>query len=119
MHQPRHLFGIGSRPISLLVCVVGGMYLTPLAKAQQTLSKPSTMTSLNDTATFYQPNQVHVIHLQVHDSDLDKMKLALPQRIYVPATFRLANQTIDNVGVRYKGNSSSNPRQRHKRSFLI
>ena len=35
------------------------------------------MTSLNDTATFYQPNQVQVIHLQVHDSDLDKMKSAL------------------------------------------
>ena len=47
------------------------------------------------------------------------MMSALPQRIYVPAVFRWGNQTIENVGVRYKGNSSSIPHQPHKRSFLI
>ena len=68
---------------------------------------------------FYDPEHVQVIHLQVLDSDLAKMKSALPQRIYVPATFRWGEQTIGNVGVRYKGNSSSNARAQHKRSFLI
>lgn len=69
--------------------------------------------------TFYKPEAVQEIHLQVQDDDLARMKAALPKRIYVRATFRWGNQTIEDVGVRYKGNSSSNPRQRHKRSFLI
>jgi spore coat protein CotH len=68
---------------------------------------------------FYRPETVQEIQLQVHVDDLARMKEALPRRIYVPATFRWDNQVIENVGVRYKGNSSSNPRQRHKRSFLI
>jgi spore coat protein CotH len=91
------------------------MYLAPLTRAQQTPAP----TVLKDADEFYEPNQVQVIHLTVQDSDLEKMKSALPKRIYVPATFRWGNQTIDNVGVRYKGNSSSNPRAQHKRSFLI
>ena len=47
------------------------------------------------------------------------MQSALPERIFVPATFQWNNLTIDNVGVRYKGNSSSIPGQQHKRGFLI
>ena len=69
--------------------------------------------------TFYRSGMVQEIHLQVTDEDLARMQEALPKRIYVPATFRWGKQTLDNVGVRYKGNSSSKPRQRHKRSFLI
>ena len=71
------------------------------------------------TATFYNPNQVQVIDLQIDDHQLKKMRSALPQRIYVPATFRWGDQTVENVGVRYKGNSSSHPHQPYKRSFLI
>lgn len=71
------------------------------------------------TDTFYDPQQVQAIHLLVRDPDLQRMKAALPERIYVPATFRWGKQTIENVGVRYKGNSSSQPHQQHKRSFLI
>ena len=70
-------------------------------------------------ATFYNPNQVQVIDLQIDDHQLKKMRSALPQRIYVPATFRWGDQTVENVGVRYKGNSSSHPHQPYKRSFLI
>ena len=44
---------------------------------------------------------------------------ALPERIYVPGTFRWGDVKLKNVGIRYKGNSSSRPKQRHKRSFLI
>ena len=68
---------------------------------------------------FYKLEQVQEIHLTISGKNLDKMKNALPQRIYVPATFRWRNIRLDNVAVRYKGNSSSNPKQRHKRSYLI
>ena len=47
------------------------------------------------------------------------MKEALPQRKYVPATLHWRNFRLENVGVRYKGNSSSRPHQRHKRGYLI
>ena len=71
------------------------------------------------TDTFYDSQQVQTIQLLVRDPDLQRMQAALPERIYVPATFRWGKQTIENVGVRYKGNSSSQPHQQHKRSFLI
>ncbi|MCH2126745.1 MAG: CotH kinase family protein [Pirellulaceae bacterium] len=70
-------------------------------------------------ASFYQADKIQSIYLQISVANLAKMKAALPERIYVSATFRWQDQTIDNVGVRYKGNSSSNPNQRHKRSFLV
>ncbi|MAJ75279.1 hypothetical protein CMK13_20070 [Candidatus Poribacteria bacterium] len=74
---------------------------------------------LSSSNIFYNPNQVQIIDLQISDHQLQKMKSALPRRIYVPATFHWAGQTIQNVGVRYKGNSSSHPHQKHKRGFLI
>lgn len=70
-------------------------------------------------AKFYEPNEVQTVHLTVTASNLKKMTAALPKRIYVPATFQWQDVVIENVGVRYKGNSSSNPEQQHKRSFLI
>ncbi len=103
----------------MLVWIVGGMCFAPLAKAQQTTSTTPRTANVKDTDAFYQPDQVQVIHLQVRDSDLDMMKSAVPRRIFVPATFQWGNLTIDNVGVRYKGNSSSIPGQQHKRGFLI
>ena len=105
--------------LSLLVWFVGGMHLATLAETRLTPPKNPETTTPQDSAIFFDPHQIQVIHLQVRDSDLEKMKSTLPRRIYVPATFRWENQTIENVGVRYKGNSSSHPNQRHKRSFLI
>ena len=81
--------------------------------------KNPTAKCTSNADTFYKSGTVQEIHLRVTDDDLARMQAALPKRIYVPATFRWGKQTLDNVGVRYKGNSSSNPRQRHKRSFLI
>ena len=75
--------------------------------------------ALKKAASFYQADKVQSIYLQISADNLAKMKAALPERIYVSATFRWQDQTIENVGVRYKGNSSSNPNQRHKRSFLV
>lgn len=100
----------------LLVCFLAATSIAPLAAQEGTAAaKPG----LAATAEFFQPDKVQVIHLEVSDDNLAKMRAALPERIYVPADFRWGDQTIKNVGVRYKGNSSSRPNQRHKRSFLI
>lgn len=68
---------------------------------------------------FFDPEVVQTIHLAVKPEDLDRMRRALPQRICVPGVFRWNDQTLQNVGVRYKGNSSSGPDSSHKRAFLI
>ena len=118
-NQPVHLPHFATWFFYLLAWFVGGMCFTAFSETQLTPSENLKTATLQDSTSFYLYSQVQVIHLQIHDSDLKKMKSALPQRIYVPATFRLGNHTIENVGVRYKGNSSSQPNQRHKRSFLI
>ena len=117
--QPVHLPYFATFFFCLLVWFVGGMCFTAFSETQLIPSENLKTATSQDSTSFYLSSQVQVIHLQIHDSDLKKMKSALPQRIYVPATFRWGNQTIENVGVRYKGNSSSRPNQRHKRSFLI
>ena len=68
---------------------------------------------------FYAPQQLQDVHVRVRDEDLQKMQAALPERIFVPATFQWGDVTIEKVGIRYKGNSSSMPGQQHKRGFLI
>lgn len=70
-------------------------------------------------AAFYRPDEVQSVHLTVADADLTRMLSALPELVEVPATFRWRDVTVENVAVRFKGNSSSNPKQAHKRSFLI
>lgn len=70
-------------------------------------------------AAFYRPEEVQSIYLQVADKDIKRMQAALPERIDVPASFRWRDISVENVSVRFKGNSSSNPKQTHKRSFLI
>jgi hypothetical protein len=70
-------------------------------------------------AAFYQPDEVQSVYLTVADADLKRMLAALPELVEVPATFRWRDVTVENVSVRFKGNSSSNPKQAHKRSFLI
>lgn len=68
---------------------------------------------------FYRPNEVQSIRLRVADEDMQRLLAALPERIYVPASFQWRDVSIKKVAIRYKGNSSSHPRQQHKRSFLI
>jgi spore coat protein CotH len=70
-------------------------------------------------AAFYQADEVQSVHLTIADKDLKRMLAALPELIDVPAVFRWRDITVENVSVRFKGNSSSNPKQSHKRSFLI
>ena len=68
---------------------------------------------------FYAADQVQTIHLRISEVDQEKMRAALPECIYVPAELRWNNETVSQVGVRFKGNSSANPNQKHKRSYLI
>ena len=68
---------------------------------------------------FYEREQVQEIRLRISELNLKKMKEALPIRIFVPATLRWRDIRLDNVGVRYKGSSSSRPNQKHKRGYLI
>ena len=68
---------------------------------------------------FYQQDEVQSVHLSVAEADMNRMVAGLPELIEVPATFRWRDVTVENVAVRFKGNSSSSPKQTHKRSFLI
>jgi len=70
-------------------------------------------------AAFYQPDEVQSVYLTVADKDLKRMLAALPELIDVPASFRWRDVSVENVAVRFKGNSSSDPKQAHKRSFLV
>ncbi len=72
-----------------------------------------------DQEAFYAADQVQTVRLQISNTDQQKMHAALPKCIYVPAQLSWNGQTIKQVGVRFKGNSSANPNQKHKRSYLI
>ncbi len=110
---------IGRWRLGIAVWLVGGLAAVTSAHAQPTPAQAPARKGLQQAEDFYHPDQVQLMHLDVKAEDLKKMNAALPRRIYVPATFRWGDLTIQNVGVRYKGNSSSNPNQQHKRSFLI
>jgi spore coat protein H len=60
-------------------------------------------------AAFFDPEVVQDIELEISRADLARLDAALPERIFVPATFRWRGITLAGVGVRYKGNSSSFP----------
>lgn len=107
-------------PTLLFICCIA-LSITHSVAAQEANSTPpsATPSGLATAAEFFARDKVQVIQLQISDDNLAKMKAALPERIYVPGEFRTGQHTIENVGVRYKGKSSSSPNQRHKRSFLI
>lgn len=88
------------------------------AWAQNSSEIPSRTTKAG-VEDFYRPDEVQSVHLRVAESDMQRMLAALPERIYVPASFQWRNISLDNVAIRFKGNSSSSPSQQHKRSFLI
>ena len=68
---------------------------------------------------FYDLEVVQEVRIEITPSNRERLLQSLPERIYVPATFRWNGQTLENVGVRFKGNSSSSPNQSHKRSYLV
>lgn len=70
-------------------------------------------------AVFYDPEVVQEIELVIAPADRQAMFDALPERVYVPAVFRWRDIELANVGVRFKGNSSSSPDAWWKRSLLV
>jgi hypothetical protein len=114
----------------LLAIVIAGAFLFSACHRDQTgksntqgLEEPERASAKMEAGPtiedFFAPNTVQNIHLTVDQADLDKMHAALPERIYVPGTFRWNQIEQFNVGIRYKGNSSSHPDAPFKRSFLI
>jgi spore coat protein CotH len=75
--------------------------------------------SSDQTDAFYDPATVQTIHLEIKPEDVERMRGALPERISVPGTFKWNSQVVENVGIRYKGNSSSMPQSPFRRSFLV
>ncbi len=104
MKTPRHPLNAVA---ALIVCALS--WLGQALAAQPT----------DPAEAFFEPSTVQSIHLEISPANLDRMRRALPRRISVPGTFRWMDQTLDPVGIRYKGNSSSSPDASHKRSFLI
>lgn len=68
---------------------------------------------------FYQTDAVQSVRLTITEADQRRMMDALPDCVYVPASFRWRNVEFEKVAVRFKGNSSSQPQQKHKRSYLV
>jgi spore coat protein CotH len=113
------------RTQTLWVCAVLATACGPAAGAQPPAPpvrpEPTGRGLADDeaVAAFYRPDEVQSVHLHVADADLRRMLAALPERVDVPASFRWRDVTVGNVSVRFKGNSSSDPGQAHKRSFLV
>lgn len=68
---------------------------------------------------FFDRSVVQNIVIEIAPDDRQAMFDALPERIYVPATFTWNDIRLENVGVRFKGNSSSSPEAWWKRSVLV
>lgn len=110
------------RTQALWVCTLLAAACCPVAGAEPPAKPEPSARGLADdkaVAAFYLPDEVQAVYLTVAEADLKRMLDALPELVEVPATFRWRDVTIENVSVRFKGNSSSNPKQAHKRSFLI
>ena len=99
----------------LLACT----FATWLAAASPIHAQSPAPSTAETQKGFYKPDEVQAGYLKIADKDRKRMLAALPELILVPATFRWRDTTIENVAVRFKGNSSSSPMQRHKRSYLV
>ena len=106
------------RLLSSVLAITLAIAAGQVASAQNSNAAPAKSAEAG-AADFYRPDEVQSVYLQVADEDMQRMLAALPERIYVRASFRWRDISLENVAVRFKGNSSSAPSQQHKRSFLI
>ena len=60
-------------------------------------------------STFYRSGEIQDIRLEISPENWRRMHEALRKRIYVSGEFHWQGQAIQNVGIRFKGNSSSQP----------
>jgi spore coat protein CotH len=72
-----------------------------------------------ESVDFYRIEDIQTVHMRIDKEDQQRMLAALPGRISVRGSFKWRDQFIDNVAIRFKGNSSSAPLQQHKRSYLV
>jgi len=98
--------------LACLFAIIGGHVLCASSQALQD-------NSIQSQRQFYQAENVQSVHLQISSADQRRMMEALPECVYVPASFRWRDWSLEKVAVRFKGNSSSNPRQKDKRSYLV
>ncbi len=98
-----------------LVCILASIEVHALKGfPQEVQGDPS-----QSQRKFYQPETVQSVYLHISQADQRRMMEALPECVYVPASFRWNDISLKKVAVRFKGNSSSHPRQKHKRSYLV
>ena len=90
---------------------------SPASEAVEPKGRKAALLGASDE--FYDSQAVQTIHLEIRPEDLQRLNQALPQRITVRGAFRWEGRTFEPVGIRYKGNSSSNPEAGHKRSLLV
>ena len=103
---------------NMVLLVTAVLSAAQIVSAQDANSKPP-RSNAAISSDFYRPDAVQSVHLKVAREDYQRMVAALPERISVKASFRWREVSLDNVTIRFKGNSSSAPNQQHKRSFLI
>lgn len=98
---------------------VHGLRSLPLLFALGLAGASAAAATADVTEQFYDPKVVQKVHLEIKQEDLDRVHQALPRRIYTSGSFRWNDQVLTNVGVRFKGDSSSMPDSPFKRGFLI
>jgi hypothetical protein len=106
-------------PIPIRVCRFRWLALLFALRLFPEVAAAAAAPASDATDRFYDPDAVQTIRLEIRSEDLERLRRALPRRIYVPSTFRWGDQTLQNVGLRYKGNSSSSPEWSHKRGFVV
>src|ERR1041385_1123083 len=72
----------------------------------------------------FDPDVVQEIRLDIADADLATLEASAMSApgtdyVYVPATFHWKDVTLENVGIRYKGNSSRTTGDMWKKSYLL
>ena len=90
-------FAVLSITIAMFAVQVGFAQISNLATVKSAEAR---------VADFYHPDEVQSVHLHAKKEDLQRMKAALPERVYVRASFKWRDLSIENVAIRFKGNSS-------------
>lgn len=115
LHARSRFLLFSAIPLLLAILLFLAMAFAPRGAARTGARSKTAPTA----AAFYEPDTVQDIHLTIKEADLKRMHDALPERIYVPGQFRWGDVRLQNVAIRYKGNSSSQPNAPFKKSFLI
>ena len=89
-------------PLVAVLAIAFAMSADQVASAQNSNAAPAKSAEAG-VGDFYRPNEVQAVYLQVKNEDLQRMRAALPERIYVRASFRWRDISVENVAIRFKG----------------